>query len=104
MVKQLKPSNYNQNQVSSAYRDRANERRDKIGSDNPYVKDDKPKTLDTEIEKSNIGRKMLEKSGWKKGQGLGARGQGIKEPIRASHQRAPGNSSGIGSSSSNRKR
>ena len=46
MVKQLKPSNYNQNQLSSAYRDRANERRDKIGSDNPYVKDDKPKTLD----------------------------------------------------------
>ena len=61
-------------------------------------------TLDTEIEQSNIGRKMLEKSGWKKGQGLGARGQGIKEPIRASHQRAPGNSSGIGSSGSNRKR
>ncbi|EGW34340.1 uncharacterized protein SPAPADRAFT_54491 [Spathaspora passalidarum NRRL Y-27907] len=37
-----------------------------------------------EIDQSNVGRQMLEKLGWVKGQGLGAHGnQGINEPIVA---------------------
>ena len=98
--KQLKPSNHGNSEQKSMYRDRATERRDKIGSDNPYIRDDKPADVNTEIGKSNIGRKMLEKSGWKSGQGLGKRGQGITVPIQASHSRSKGDSSGIGTNQS----
>ena len=98
--KQLKPSNHGNSEQEGIYRDRATERRDKIGSDNPYIRDDKPADVNTEIGKSNIGRKMLEKSGWKSGQGLGKRGQGITVPIQASHSRSKGDSSGIGTNQS----
>ena len=42
MVKQLRPASthHDNDQANEHYRDRANERRGKIGSDNPYVKDD----------------------------------------------------------------
>lgn len=30
----------------------------------------------------NKGRKMLEKMGWKKGEGLGKEGTGMKDPVR----------------------
>jgi hypothetical protein len=33
-------------------------------------------TLETRIKKTNIGYSMLEKLGWKEGQGLGAHGTG----------------------------
>ena len=29
----------------------------------------------------NVGFKMLEKMGWKEGEGLGSEGQGIKQPV-----------------------
>ena len=29
----------------------------------------------------NVGFKMLEKMGWKEGEGLGMEGQGIKQPV-----------------------
>ena len=29
----------------------------------------------------NVGFKMLEKMGWKEGEGLGTEGQGIKQPV-----------------------
>lgn len=32
----------------------------------------------------NKGRKMLEKMGWKKGEGLGKMGTGMKDPVRRS--------------------
>lgn len=32
----------------------------------------------------NKGRKMLEKMGWKKGEGLGKEGTGMKDPVRRS--------------------
>lgn len=98
--KQLKPSNHGSSEPKSTYRDRATERRHKIGSDNPYIRDDKPADVNTEISKNNLGRKMLEKSGWKKGQGLGKRGQGITEPIQSSNSRTRGDSRGIGTSQS----
>ncbi|PVG01927.1 hypothetical protein CPB86DRAFT_751952 [Serendipita vermifera] len=38
-------------------------------------------TLETRIKKTNIGYSMLEKFGWKEGQGLGAHGTGRPDPI-----------------------
>ena len=35
------------------------------------------------IQKDNMGNIMLQKMGWKSGEGLGASGQGIIEPIQA---------------------
>lgn len=35
-----------------------------------------------EISQVNKGRKMLEKMGWKKGEGLGKEGTGMKDPVR----------------------
>lgn len=36
-----------------------------------------------EISEVNKGRKMLEKMGWKKGEGLGKEGTGMKDPVRS---------------------
>ena len=36
-----------------------------------------------EIGEVNKGRKMLEKMGWKKGEGLGKDGAGMKAPVRS---------------------
>lgn len=40
----------------------------------------------------NKGRKMLEKMGWKKGEGLGKMGTGMKDPVRRSADSAGGSS------------
>jgi len=40
-------------------------------------------TIITPIDSSNKGFNMLCKSGWKKGEGLGRRKQGIKQPVQA---------------------
>jgi len=34
------------------------------------------------LDDSKFGQKMLEKMGWKKGEGIGRRGQGMKENIK----------------------
>ena len=36
---------------------------------------------DRPIDSDNKGRKMLEKMGWKQGEGLGREGGGLKEPV-----------------------
>lgn len=41
--------------------------------------------LQSEISNSNKGHKMLEKMGWKKGEGLGKDGSGMKDPVGLSH-------------------
>jgi len=51
------------------YRDRAAERREKFGVDTPYS-NDPAASVSTEIPKTNIGRKLMEKAGWKSGQVL----------------------------------
>lgn len=38
----------------------------------------------SEISDSNKGHKMLEKMGWKKGEGLGKDGGGMKDPVSLS--------------------
>ncbi|XP_041464675.1 angiogenic factor with G patch and FHA domains 1-like isoform X3 [Lytechinus variegatus] len=64
------------------YKDRAEERRVTVGSDNPYLPNDIPASVDRAISDSNMGHKMLKKMGWKEGQSLGKNESGIKEPIQ----------------------
>ncbi|KAM8777997.1 LOW QUALITY PROTEIN: angiogenic factor with G patch and FHA domains 1 [Rhynchonycteris naso] len=64
------------------YKDRAGKRRKQIGSEGSFQRDDAPASVHSEITYSNKGRKMLEKMGWKKGEGLGKDGGGMKTPIQ----------------------
>ncbi|XP_063956228.1 angiogenic factor with G patch and FHA domains 1-like isoform X2 [Lytechinus pictus] len=64
------------------YKDRAEERRVTVGSDNPYLPNDIPASVDRAISDRNMGHKMLKKMGWKEGQSLGKNESGIKEPIQ----------------------
>ncbi|XP_049650377.1 angiogenic factor with G patch and FHA domains 1 isoform X1 [Accipiter gentilis] len=63
------------------YKDRAGRRRETIGSEGTFQRDDSPASVHIEISNSNKGHKMLEKMGWKKGEGLGKDGGGMKDPI-----------------------
>ncbi|KFV46768.1 Angiogenic factor with G patch and FHA domains 1, partial [Gavia stellata] len=63
------------------YKDRAGKRRETIGSEGSFQRDDSPASVHIEISNSNKGHKMLEKMGWKKGEGLGKDGGGMKDPI-----------------------
>ncbi|XP_019387756.1 PREDICTED: angiogenic factor with G patch and FHA domains 1 isoform X2 [Crocodylus porosus] len=64
------------------YKDRAGKRRETVGSEGTFQRDDIPASVHVEIGDSNKGRKMLEKMGWKKGEGLGKDGGGMKDPIQ----------------------
>ncbi|VFV23461.1 angiogenic factor with g patch and [Lynx pardinus] len=64
------------------YKDRAGKRREQVGSEGTFQRDDAPASVHSEITDSNKGRKMLEKMGWKKGEGLGKDGGGMKIPIQ----------------------
>uniref|UniRef100_A0A8C5KGF4 Angiogenic factor with G patch and FHA domains 1 n=1 Tax=Jaculus jaculus TaxID=51337 RepID=A0A8C5KGF4_JACJA len=64
------------------YKDRAGKRREQIGSEGTFQRDDAPASVHSEIMVGNKGRKMLEKMGWRKGEGLGKDGGGMKTPIQ----------------------
>ncbi|XP_059925671.1 angiogenic factor with G patch and FHA domains 1 isoform X2 [Gadus macrocephalus] len=64
------------------YQDRAESRRQTVGSDGTFQRDDAPASVHVEISDVNKGRKMLEKMGWKRGDGLGKQGKGMKDPIQ----------------------
>lgn len=72
---------------SQASRDRASERRNKVGMDMSHLNScstTEPPTrasVENTIAESNLGRKMLSKMGWKEGQGLGKDETGIVEPV-----------------------
>ncbi|XP_072238681.1 angiogenic factor with G patch and FHA domains 1 isoform X2 [Leuresthes tenuis] len=66
---------------NTKYKDRAESRRQTVGSEGVYQRDDAPASVHEEISEVNKGRKMLEKMGWKKGEGLGKEGTGMKNPI-----------------------
>ncbi|NWR67285.1 AGGF1 factor, partial [Bucorvus abyssinicus] len=63
------------------YKDRAGKRREIIGREETFQRDDSPASIHIEISNSNKGHQMLEKMGWKKGEGLGKDGGGMKDPI-----------------------
>ncbi|NXO00727.1 AGGF1 factor, partial [Rhinopomastus cyanomelas] len=63
------------------YKDRAGRRRETIGSEGTFQRDDSAASVHIEIRNTNKGHKMLEKMGWKKGEGLGKDGSGMKDPI-----------------------
>ncbi|KAJ8339311.1 hypothetical protein SKAU_G00360970 [Synaphobranchus kaupii] len=80
----LKNSEYEGAKVlkNSKYKDRAEKRRQVVGSEGAFHRDDAPASVHVEISDGNKGRKMLEKMGWKKGDGLGKDGAGRKDPIQ----------------------
>ncbi|XP_018412771.1 PREDICTED: angiogenic factor with G patch and FHA domains 1 isoform X2 [Nanorana parkeri] len=75
---------YEDNKVlkNPKYKDRASRRRNVVGSEGTFQRDDASASVHVEINDSNKGRKMLEKMGWKKGEGLGKTGDGMRDPIQ----------------------
>ncbi|KAM4810185.1 angiogenic factor with G patch and FHA domains 1 [Rhinophrynus dorsalis] len=89
----LENADYEENKVFSNpnYIDRACIRRQVVGSEGTFQRDDAPASVHVEIDDRNKGRKMLEKMGWKKGEGLGKTGDGMKDPIQLQlHQKKAG--------------
>ncbi|CAK9822240.1 Angiogenic factor with G patch and FHA domains 1 [Anthophora retusa] len=67
-------------QVASGYQDRAQSRRQCIGSLNHHAKTQQS-SMETSIAKDNRGFKLLSKMGWSEGQSLGKEGTGPTEPV-----------------------
>ncbi|XP_043090380.1 angiogenic factor with G patch and FHA domains 1 isoform X2 [Puntigrus tetrazona] len=92
----LKSSDYEEQKAlkNSRYKDRAESRRQTVGSEGKFQRDDAPASVHVEIGDENKGRQMLEKMGWKRGEGLGKDGAGMKDPIQLHVRKAQ---SGLGS-------
>ncbi|XP_076226466.1 angiogenic factor with G patch and FHA domains 1 isoform X4 [Nomia melanderi] len=67
-------------QLASGYQDRAQSRRQCIGSLDHHAKTQQS-SMDTSITKDNRGFKLLSKMGWTEGQSLGKEGDGRTEPV-----------------------
>ena len=65
------------------YEDRAEDRRRKVGSDNPFEKTESA-DVEKSIDSKNKGFKMLQTMGWAEGKGLGKEASGRLEPIPVS--------------------
>jgi pSer/pThr/pTyr-binding forkhead associated (FHA) protein len=55
-----------------------------VGNDQAYVQ--QASGVNVRIGTENFGNRLLQKMGWKEGQGLGSSGSGILEPIRAEYR------------------
>ncbi|NWI93792.1 AGGF1 factor, partial [Pitta sordida] len=89
----LQSTEYEDNKAmkNPKYKDRAEKRRETVGSEGTFQRDDNSASVHIEISNSNKGHKMLEKMGWKKGEGLGKDGSGMKNPIQLElHQKHAG--------------
>lgn len=73
---------HNDSTLQGKYQDRAEQRRQTVGSDNPYQPDGAPASVNRAIDETNKGHQMLMKMGWKKGDSLGKGDTGLKEPIQ----------------------
>lgn len=82
--------------VGAGYQDRANVRREVVGSSFPHERDAEPASTDRPLSQENVGFRMLHKMGWKEGSGLGKGEQGTTQPVPL-EQRA--SRSGLGSTS-----
>nr|XP_020659732.1 angiogenic factor with G patch and FHA domains 1 isoform X1 [Pogona vitticeps] len=93
----LQNSEYENDKVlkNPNYTDRAEKRREIVGSEGSFHRDDAPASIHIKISDSNRGHKMLEKMGWKQGEGLGKSGSGMKDPIKLQMHRKH---AGLGSS------
>lgn len=80
--------------VATGYTDRAQKRRETVGSQNPYEKT-QAASLDESISSENKGFKLLSKMGWKEGESLGKDNSGTLEPIKLTTNTG---TSGIGAS------
>ncbi|CAH2297243.1 angiogenic factor with G patch and FHA domains 1 isoform X2 [Pelobates cultripes] len=80
----LQSADYEENKAlkNSKYLDRAGKRREIVGSEGTFQREDAPSSIHVEINEKNKGRKMLVKMGWKKGDGLGKTGDGLRDPIK----------------------
>ena len=71
--------------ISGKYKDRANKRRKNIGSepikDNLQPQMKEKSSIVKSISTENKGHQMMQKMGWKVGEGLGKESSGIREPI-----------------------
>lgn len=79
----LKFNDFDKPTVSNqGYKDRAAERRNQLGTDtNTNQATTSKASVHVAIGESNVGHKMLQKMGWKQGQGLGKKEEGITEPV-----------------------
>lgn len=80
----LKNSAYEDNQEvfnNPKYTNKAEERRQTVGSDVLGQKHEAPASVHRPIATSNIGHKLLQKMGWKEGESLGKTNTGLQEPI-----------------------
>ncbi|XP_076164349.1 angiogenic factor with G patch and FHA domains 1 isoform X4 [Ptiloglossa arizonensis] len=82
-------------QLASGYQDRAQNRRQCIGSSNHHAKTQQS-SMDISIAKDNRGFKLLSKMGWTEGQSLGKEGDGRTEPIPMTNNP---NKTGLGATS-----
>ncbi|XP_011688024.1 PREDICTED: angiogenic factor with G patch and FHA domains 1 isoform X2 [Wasmannia auropunctata] len=67
-------------QLASGYQDRAQARRQHVGSSDPHAKTQQS-SIYTSITKDNKGFKLLSKMGWSEGRSLGKDGDGRTEPL-----------------------